>query len=93
MAFQVSKTFVVQARPPAVWAFLIDPRRVAGCLPGAAITDKVDDKTYTGEAVLGTATTVPARDATTTDASDVRSARSIARIIGTTLCRPGAPLR
>ncbi|HTE50388.1 MAG TPA: SRPBCC domain-containing protein [Kofleriaceae bacterium] len=48
MAFQVVKTFVVNAAPAAVWQFLIDPRRVAGCLPGAAITNQVDDKTYTG---------------------------------------------
>jgi uncharacterized protein len=48
MAFQVVKTFVVKAPPEAVWQFLIDPRRVAGCLPGAAITNQVDDKTFTG---------------------------------------------
>jgi len=48
MAFQVIKTFVVDAPPTAVWRFLLDPRRVANCLPGAAITGKVDDKTFTG---------------------------------------------
>jgi uncharacterized protein len=48
MAFQVVKTFVVKARPDQVWAFLVDPERVARCLPGAAITGKVDDKTFTG---------------------------------------------
>jgi len=31
-----------------VWDFLTDPRRVARCLPGASITDQVDDKTYSG---------------------------------------------
>jgi hypothetical protein len=48
MAFQVVKTFVVEAPPAAVWQFLIDPRRVAGCLPGAAITGQIDEKTFTG---------------------------------------------
>jgi len=48
MAFQVIKTFVVKAPPHAVWQFLIDPHRVAACLPGAAITGQVDDKTFTG---------------------------------------------
>jgi len=48
MAFEVVKTFVVKAPPPTVWQFLIDPHRVARCLPGAAITDRVDDQTYTG---------------------------------------------
>jgi carbon monoxide dehydrogenase subunit G len=48
MAFEVVKTFVVKAPPDRVWQFLIDPHRVAGCLPGAAITGQVDDKTFTG---------------------------------------------
>jgi carbon monoxide dehydrogenase subunit G len=45
---EISKTFVVQAPAAAVWDFLIDPYKVASCLPGAAITEKVDDSTYTG---------------------------------------------
>jgi len=48
MAFEITKTFVVKAPSSHVWEFLIDPRRVATCLPGAAIGDKIDDKTYTG---------------------------------------------
>ncbi len=48
MAFQVIKTFVVKAPTDAVWRFLIDPRQVAACMPGAAITNQVDDRTYAG---------------------------------------------
>jgi uncharacterized protein len=48
MAFQIVKTFTVKAPADAVWRFLIDPRRVAGCMPGAAITNQVDDRTFTG---------------------------------------------
>src|SRR2546423_6637151 len=48
MAFEITKTFVVKAPSSHVWEFLIDPRRVATCLPGAAIGDKIDDRTYTG---------------------------------------------
>jgi uncharacterized protein len=48
MAFEIVKKFVVKAEPAAVWKFLIDPERVASCLPGAAITGKLDEKTYTG---------------------------------------------
>jgi uncharacterized protein len=48
MAFQVVKTFNVKASPDTVWRFLIDVHRVARCLPGAAITDQIDEKTYTG---------------------------------------------
>jgi carbon monoxide dehydrogenase subunit G len=40
--------FVVDAPPERVWGFLTDPYRVAECLPGAAITEKVDDRTYLG---------------------------------------------
>lgn len=48
MAFEITKTFVVKAPPEAVWAFLTDPERVAKCLPGAAVTGKLDDKTWEG---------------------------------------------
>jgi len=48
MAFEITKTFTVKASASHVWEFLVDPRRVASCLPGAAIGDKLDDKTYTG---------------------------------------------
>jgi len=48
MAFEITKRFVVKAPSSHVWEFLIDPRRVATCLPGAAIGDQIDDKTYAG---------------------------------------------
>ena len=48
MPMEIAKTFVVQATPEAVWSFLIDLPRVARCLPGAAIGEKLDDKTSTG---------------------------------------------
>jgi carbon monoxide dehydrogenase subunit G len=48
MAMEISKSFVVNATPEAAWSFLTDPARVARCLPGAAITGQVDDRTYAG---------------------------------------------
>jgi len=48
MGMEISKSFVVKAPKAAVWDFLTDPYQVAKCLPGAAITEKVDDQTYTG---------------------------------------------
>jgi len=48
MAFEITKSFVVRASPADVWAFLVDPQKVARCMPGAAITEKLDDKTYAG---------------------------------------------
>ncbi len=48
MALEISKSFVVKASPEAAWSFLTDPVRVARCLPGAQITNQVDEKTYAG---------------------------------------------
>src|SRR5262244_2012285 len=48
MGLDITKTFVVKAPATAVWAFLVDVQRVARCMPGAAVGEKVDDKTYTG---------------------------------------------
>ena len=48
MALEISKTFVLDAPRAAAWEFLTDPYRVVRCLPGAAITEKVDEQTYTG---------------------------------------------
>ena len=48
MAMEISKTFVVNAPVDAVWRFLTDPQRVARCLPGAAITNQVDERTHGG---------------------------------------------
>ena len=48
MAFEIVKTFVVRSSPERVWAFLTDPEQVAKCLPGAAITGKLDEKTWQG---------------------------------------------
>lgn len=48
MAIQIEKTFQVNQPVDTVWEFLSDPTRVATCVPGAKITEKVDDKTYKG---------------------------------------------
>ena len=48
MAMEISKTFVVKAPPEKVWSFLTDLPRVARSLPGAAIGEKLDDKSSAG---------------------------------------------
>jgi carbon monoxide dehydrogenase subunit G len=48
MALQFEHSFVVKAPKPRVWEYLTDPFRVAPALPGAAITEKIDDQTYAG---------------------------------------------
>ncbi len=48
MVLEITKKFTVKAPPALVWAFLIDPNKVARCLPGAAITGQLDEKTFIG---------------------------------------------
>ncbi|HMK23965.1 MAG TPA: SRPBCC family protein [Terriglobales bacterium] len=48
MAQKIEKTFSVAEPLDKVWAFLSDPTKVASCVPGAHITEQVDDKTYKG---------------------------------------------
>jgi hypothetical protein len=48
MALEFQQSFVVKAPPDEVWAFLTDPRRAASALPGAAVTEQMDDKTFAG---------------------------------------------
>ena len=48
MALRIEKSFAVDAPRAQVWSFLVDPHRVAGCLPGAAITGQLDASTWAG---------------------------------------------
>jgi uncharacterized protein len=48
MAIRIEKTFQVQEPLERVWKFISDPRKVANCLPGAQITEAVDDRTFKG---------------------------------------------
>jgi carbon monoxide dehydrogenase subunit G len=48
MAIQIEKTFQVKEPVEKVWSFLSDPRRVAACVPGAQITEQVDENNYKG---------------------------------------------
>lgn len=45
---QIEKTFQVKEPIEQVWSLLSDSRRVAACVPGAKITEQVDEKTYKG---------------------------------------------
>lgn len=52
MAIEIEKSFSVDAGAEEVWAFLVDPHRVAGALPGASITEQVDERTYKGQMMV-----------------------------------------
>lgn len=45
---KIEQEFTIEASADKVWAFLIDPERVAAALPGAEISEKIDDTTYKG---------------------------------------------
>ncbi|HEY2960870.1 MAG TPA: SRPBCC family protein [Pyrinomonadaceae bacterium] len=48
MAFKIEERFEVQAPVERVWSYLIDPKRVVECLPGAELLEQKDDGTFTG---------------------------------------------
>jgi carbon monoxide dehydrogenase subunit G len=48
MAVTIEKKFEVPEPVDKVWAFLSDPRKVVTCVPGAQITEQVDESTYKG---------------------------------------------
>src|ERR1700722_19180631 len=48
MAIMIENTFQAQEPLETVCKFIRDPRKVANCLPGAQITETVDDRTFKG---------------------------------------------
>lgn len=48
MKVQLEKTFPVPASADAAWSLLQDIEAVAGCMPGARITDRIDAQHYKG---------------------------------------------
>jgi carbon monoxide dehydrogenase subunit G len=49
MGMIIENEFTVPASPDKVMAYLLDVEKVAKCLPGASLTQIVDDKTYKGK--------------------------------------------
>jgi len=48
MAFKIEERFEVQAPVERVWKYLIDPKRVVDCLPGAELLEQQDEHTFLG---------------------------------------------
>lgn len=48
MAIKIEKSFQVKQPIEAVWKFLSDPQKVGVCVPGAQITERVDETHYKG---------------------------------------------
>ncbi|MCH7868883.1 MAG: SRPBCC family protein [Myxococcales bacterium] len=48
MAIEIQEKFEVEAPVDLVWQFLIDPESVVTCLPGASLTEVVDERNFRG---------------------------------------------
>jgi uncharacterized protein len=45
----ITTRFELGAPVEAAWAYLLDVPKIAHCVPGASLTDVIDDKTYAGK--------------------------------------------
>jgi carbon monoxide dehydrogenase subunit G len=48
----IENGFVVAASPETVWAYLMDVEKVAPCMPGAELTETVDDRNWKGKVLI-----------------------------------------
>lgn len=48
MAVRIENTFQVTETVGRVWELLSDPRKVVTCVPGAQLTETIDDRTFKG---------------------------------------------
>ena len=49
---QIENEFTVPAPVDQVWAYLLDVERIAPCMPGAELTETVDDHTWKGKVLM-----------------------------------------
>lgn len=52
MVTTIEKTFQVNEPIDKVWDYLSDPSKIVTCVPGASLTEKVDDSNYKGEVTM-----------------------------------------
>jgi uncharacterized protein len=45
----ITTRFEVGAPVEAAWTYLLDVQKIAHCVPGASLTEVIDDKTYAGK--------------------------------------------
>lgn len=48
MPVRIEERFVVRAAAGEVWRYLVDARRVVGCVPGGELEEVVDERSYRG---------------------------------------------
>src|SRR5580765_1187087 len=49
---QIQDAFVVDAPVERVWNYVLDVTKVAPCMPGAELTETVDDTTWKGKVAI-----------------------------------------
>lgn len=49
MKTEINKTFQVEQPIDKVWQYLSDPEKIVTCVPGATLTEKIDDTHFKGE--------------------------------------------
>jgi carbon monoxide dehydrogenase subunit G len=52
MKVKIDKTFQVEASIEQAWALLSDPKKVVSCVPGAKITETIDERNYKGAVLM-----------------------------------------
>ncbi len=52
MEATITKNFVLEEPIEKVWAGLSNPMEISGCVPGASITEQIDENNYKGEVSL-----------------------------------------
>ena len=51
MTTKITKDFEIAQPIGVVWKSLANPEEIVGCVPGASLTEKIDDKNYKGQVV------------------------------------------
>jgi carbon monoxide dehydrogenase subunit G len=49
---QIENRFTVPTPPETLWATLLDVERIAPCMPGAELTETIDDHTWKGKVLM-----------------------------------------
>ncbi len=52
MGHRIEERFVVRAPVERVWSYLVDPRKVVGCLPGAELIRVVEERVFHGRVTV-----------------------------------------
>jgi len=52
MKTNINKTFQVERPISEVWNFLSDPTKIVTCVPGAKLTEKIDDQNFKGTVTM-----------------------------------------